>query len=622
MRRKIGIQFIAAVGVITVAAMLVFASILLKAQERQLLGSKITAANQLSETIKKSTRQDMLINRLDNVYLIIKTIGEQPGIERVRIIEKSGQIVYSTRETEIGGKLDLKAEACYVCHATNMPLEQVDVPRRTRVYRDTENRHILGIINPIYNEASCSTSECHYHPPGKRVLGVLDITMSLGDVDKELGEMRRATLGAVLIAVLLISFLIYWFINRKLLLPLREIVYAFKEVAAGKLDTRLEKSQPDEIGQLMDSFNEMARKLSEAQMQISQSDKLASVGRLAAGVAHEINNPLTGVLTYSSFMLKRSDQYPELKEDLEVIVRETKRCREIVKGLLDFSRQSTFKKSDANLNEVMERAIEVVSKQISLKNITVEKSFEENLPIVCIDPNQIQQVVVNLLVNASDAMPGGGVITTSTKSVRVPPRGNAQIRAAFCPEGCQLTDDRTRIRNMPAITVNFKDDLGKGVVHLDPVYGGTNHVFSRDVRPKSILNVNCPKCEASLLKDGGKCPLCSAPLFFVRSHRGSEAYWCTRRGCPYSIWEEVDAGGEREYVEFAVADEGVGMPSDLIKSLFEPFFTTKGTKGTGLGLAVSWGIIRNHGGTIQVESDEGKGSVFTVRLPVEVTDAE
>ncbi len=446
--------------------------------------------------------------------------------------------------------------------------------------------------------------------------------MSLGDVDKELGEMRRATLGAVLIAVLVISFLIYWFINRKLLLPLREIVHAFKEVSGGKLDTRLEKAQPDEIGQLMDSFNDMTRKLAEAQMQVSQSDKLASVGRLAAGVAHEINNPLTGVLTYSSFMLKRADQYPELKEDLDVIVRETKRCREIVKGLLDFSRQSTFKKSDSNLNDVMERAIEVVSKQISLRNVSIERSLSDKLPIICIDPNQIQQVIVNFLVNAADAMASGGTIKVSTVAVRVPPRGNAQIRAAFCPEGCQLTDDRTRIRNMPAVTVNFKDELGRGVIHLDPVYGNTNHVFSRDARLRSLLQIGCPKCEASLIKDGEKCPLCSAPLFYVRSHRGSEAYWCSRRGCPYSIWEEVDAGGEREYVEFFVADEGVGMSPEMLKNLFEPFFTTKGNKGTGLGLAVSWGIIRNHGGTIQVESEEGKGSIFTVRLPVEVTDAE
>jgi signal transduction histidine kinase len=117
-----------------------------------------------------------------------------------------------------------------------------------------------------------------------------------------------------------------------------------------------------------------------------------------------------------------------------------------------------------------------------------------------------------------------------------------------------------------------------------------------------------------------KCPDCGAPLFSIRSHRGSEVRWCTRRGCHYQAWDEIENAGDREYVEIEVRDNGAGMDSQTLSMIFEPFFTTKGTRGTGLGLAVSWGIVRNHGGNISVESEPGKGAVFTVRIPVEVLE--
>ncbi len=138
----------------------------------------------------------------------------------------------------------------------------------------------------------------------------------------------------------------------------------------------------------------MTKNLAEARLQLFQSDKMASLGRLAAGVAHEINNPLTGVLTYSSFLLKRVKNNKELEEDLKVIVRETKRSREIVKSLLDFARQSVPKKHSANINEIINNAIEVVNNQLSLKHIKLEEHLDSSLPKATLDANQIQQVFI------------------------------------------------------------------------------------------------------------------------------------------------------------------------------------------------------------------------------------
>jgi two-component system NtrC family sensor kinase len=243
----------------------------------------------------------------------------------------------------------------------------------------------------------------------------------------------------------------------------------------------------------------MTKKLSEAQRQVYQSQKLAAVGQLAAGVAHEINNPLTGVLSYGSFLLKRVEDKPEFKEDLEVIVRETKRCREIVKGLLDFARQSPPEKHACDTAEIVERAVRIVHAQLAAHGVVLEKNLPTDLPKIQADANQLQQVIVNLLLNANDAIGERG-----------------------------------------------------GIIAL-----ATNVVSSGDT-----------------------------------------------------------SQSRAQQVEIRVSDTGCGIPAADLQRIFDPFFSTKGPKGTGLGLAVAWGIIEKHNGRIEVESEVGKGTTFRVLLPI------
>ncbi|MEK7729058.1 MAG: ATP-binding protein, partial [candidate division KSB1 bacterium] len=253
------------------------------------------------------------------------------------------------------------------------------------------------------------------HDAQQKVLGVLDITMSLAEVE---AGMRASTLRLLLFAlsaIAAISLMIYWLVHVIVLKPLRQIVTATQHVAAGDLTYAIPMHQRDEIGALAQSFNEMTRRLAETQRQLFQSEKLASVGRLAAGVAHEINNPLTGVLTYSSFLLKRAEDKPEIKEDLEVIVRETKRCREIVKGLLDFARQSPAEKNRVAINEVIKRSVQILANQLAKHKIQIEQQLAPDLPELEADANQLQQVLVNLIMNANDALAeNGGTITVSS----------------------------------------------------------------------------------------------------------------------------------------------------------------------------------------------------------------
>lgn len=419
MRIKISYKLIVAVGSVAVVIIGIFAYLILNSHQQQLIAELERNAHQLSETVKSSTKYDMLLNQRESVHRIINTIGMQEGIEKVRIFNKDGVIIFSTDSLDAGKMVDKKGEACYACHATDQPLERVSITERARIFQAASKTRTLGIINPIYNEPSCWQSNCHAHAPDQKVLGVLDVTMSLAEVDRGLKASQIRLLVFAIIAIASISLMIYLLIKRIVLRPVTQIVEATQHVATGDLNHTVTMQKNDEIGDLAKSFNQMTRKLSEVQRQLYQSDKLASVGRLAAGVAHEINNPLTGVLTYSSLLLKHANDYPQLKEDLGVIVRETKRCRDIVKGLLDFARQSQPEKRRSDINEIINHAVRILQNQLSLHHVKLEQNLHPDLPLINADVNQIQQVLVNLLLNAGDAIAekDGGTITLATAPV-------------------------------------------------------------------------------------------------------------------------------------------------------------------------------------------------------------
>ena len=490
---KISHKLIVGVAGVAVVIIGIFAWVILDSQQRLLLADLERAANQLSATIKSSTRDDMMLNRPEDVHRIISTIGAQEGIGKVRIFNKEGRIILSTDESEKGRMVNKKTEACYMCHAADQPLERLAVSQRVRIFGNGKGPKTFGIIDPIYNEPGCWQSSCHAHPQTQKVLGVLDITMSMADVERAEREARARLVTFALIAIAATSLMIYWLVGRIVLQPVRKLAAVTRKVADGDLSQKVEVGTRDEIGKLGESFNEMMQNLADAQRQLLQANKLASVGRLAAGVAHEINNPLTGVLTYSSFLLKRAEKDSEMREDLEVIVRETKRCREIVKGLLDFSRQSVSEKRPTSVNDFVNDACRIVKNPLSMQKAAIVLNLGENLPQVHADPGRMQQVLVNLLVNAGDAMAdAGGTITVTT----------------------DLAQDGVRIR---------------------------------------------------------------------------------------------------------VADTGSGIESADLDKIFEPFFSTQGTRGNGLGVAIVWGIVEEHGGRLTVDSEVGKGATFTILLPLSST---
>jgi len=615
---KISLKLIFGVVLTVLVVIVVFAYFNIQSEKKSLLAEVERHANQLSDHLKSAMEYDMLHNDRERIHSGIRRIGSQESIDRIRIFNKSGEIIYSSEPSDIGKMVDTQAESCYRCHSAGSPLEHLASKARTRIFRPHENSpRLLGIINPIYNAPSCWTAACHAHPESQTVLGVFDVTIPLTEVDRNIRQSQVAVIvlaiSAIIILSLILGLLVRWWIDR----PVQRLLMATREVAGGNLGYRVEVKRDDELGVLAKSFNNMAENLAQARLQLFQSDKLASLGRLAAGVAHEINNPLTAVLTNSSYLLKRMKGQPEVYDDLQVIVTETIRCREIVKGLLDFARQTVPKKRKADVNEIIGRAATVIENQLSMKGVKLMMDLDTELPMVKVDANQIQQVFINLMVNACDASEeNSGTIKVTSSLVNLSPTGVLQIKRALCRKRHDLVDRRVRIDGKPAISMRYRMKKQTGLIHLNPMYGSNEHNLNGLTRFEEGVELLCPDCSTSLIAESETCPKCGAPVYAFEVPLKGLVQGCLRENCGWHRWEQVDSDWNDEFVEIRVIDNGCGIPKEQLPKLFEPFATTKGQKGTGLGLAVTWGIVDNHNGTITVESEVGVGTSFIVRIPV------
>jgi len=427
-----------------------------QAQSEQLL---LRSADRVGDVIERSTRYQMMRNDRTALYEIMKAFGSEPGIRRVRILNKEGRISFSTDTGEVNQVVDKSAEACYACHAQEEPLSKLARPDRARIFTESTGERLLGMIRPIENRPACSEAACHAHPASQRILGVIDANLSLAEVDAQIEEHRRRLAGFTLLAMILASMgsaLFTWIVLHR---PVQELKAGTRRVAGGDLAYRLPVHSEDELGELAASFNKMTEELAAAQAEINEwtrtleqrveqktqelerahnslvgSEKMASIGKLAATVAHEVNNPLFGILTYARLTLRaleKSDlQDPargEMLEHLRIIERESRRCGGIMRNLLTFARQAPARRDSQDLNLLVERALTLMRHQYELQGVELEQCFDPAPCPVSSDAGQIQQAVLAILVNAGEAMPRGGALRVSTGR---DPAGMAETRIA------------------------------------------------------------------------------------------------------------------------------------------------------------------------------------------------
>jgi two-component system NtrC family sensor kinase len=510
------------------AAMFIFTFLVVEHQRDELRMATVEHLSNISEVITKSTRYAMLQNEPEYVKRIIQDVGRQANIAKVRVWSKDGKIIYSSFPPEVGKMLDRNADGCLNCYPHLSPGSVVPTTATARIFFDAEGRRMVGSMEVLHNEPSCYNDACHEHKKSDPVLGVLDIVYSVDEIDKTLTRHSVIIAGFSLVFIVVVSLLVGGFVSRLVYRPLRDLEDGAKRLSSGKLDKLIPVRSKDEFGQVAESFNAMTLALKDSQKELQEwaytleqkveertrqlriaeaetarSEKLASVGLLASGIAHELNNPLTGVLTFSYLLREKMPQGSQEAEDLDLVIRETKRCAAIIRRLLDFAREKKPEMNFSDLNKIVENTIRMVKQPASLSNIDLSADLDDSLAPIWIDANLIEQVILNMLVNAQHSIEGGGSVVVRTRRV-------------------------------------------------------------------------------------------------MRSSNSETGY------------EAVPMA------EIEITDSGCGISEKNLQRIFDPFFTTKEVgKGTGLGLSVSHGIVKAHGGTIEVESKVGKGSAFHVFLPLE-----
>jgi two-component system NtrC family sensor kinase len=433
---RLGLAAKVAVCVIasTAAFFSLFGFINLRSERGHFQGQVEQSANRIADVIVRSTRYQMLKNDTDGLKNIVQELGSDSGIQRIRIVNHAGRIAYSTDTQEMQQPVDL-----------NLLLRDLG---RTRYFTDKQGHRVLSVMREIDNAPECA--HCH-EQKGPRLLGVIDAELSLAQVDRQMSR-HQANLTWFLIGAILFGCLgavgFMWIVVYR---PVKELIDGTHRVAGGDLSYRLPVRSDDELGDLARSFNRMTEEVGGVQAQIEEqvrrktaelervhktllrSEKMASIGKLAATVAHEINNPLFGILTYARLVLREllKHEVPnrdDMAEQLQIIERESKRCGDLVKNLLTFSRQAPSNREPNDLNTVVHRAVLLVKHKLEMQNIELAENFAPALPPVQCDANQIQQVILILLVNASEAMPKGGRVEVTTEFDAASEHGVVRIK--------------------------------------------------------------------------------------------------------------------------------------------------------------------------------------------------
>ena len=421
-----------------------------RSAETQLQATMLQGVDQLSGAIASATWHAMLADNRESAYQVMETIAAKQGIRSVRIYNKEGRVMFSTPPSQTKS-VDKNAEACFLCHASEQPLVRVDTPTRTRVVHRPDGTRTLAMITPIYNEPACSNAACHAHPASQNVLGVLDVALDMRLVDEQVQRIEVRTALFTSLAIVLVGVCAAVFTRRLVTQPLARLADATRHVAEMQLDRPIALGSSEELSELARSFNEMRLRLAEAmaeingftrsledkveerteqlkvaQQKLMQADRLSSLGQLSASVAHEINNPLSGVLNLSMLMQRilKDDGIPkgreaEFRKYLDQVATETARTGRIVSDLLAFSRRSKPHRSDVDLNAVIGTTLSLVSHKLKLMNVEVACALDAALPHLLADGSQLQQVVMNLVLNGAEATrsKGNGRLRVSTRAL-------------------------------------------------------------------------------------------------------------------------------------------------------------------------------------------------------------
>ncbi len=381
----------------------------IRREQVHLLASTRDSAQLLLSTIEKSIFNSMRLGNTEEVQSILELVGRSPRLANVRIFHPDGTILKSARPEEIGSKVNPQDLALFLSKQTE------------RTFR-ADGDEVMAIVKPIVSDERCYLC----HGIGRRVIGVLNLNYSLAYTSQRLRESSQLFMLSTLTIVALLSVGISLILIRFVKRPIGEMAEQMEKVEGGDLSVRLEPRFPDEIGSLMHSFNSMVDNLDKARHELQQchfqqmerADRLASVGEMATGIAHEIKNPLAGISGAISVLASDFPEEDPRREVIGEVLEQIKRLDKTSTDLLHFGRPGTPEFAWADINELTNKTLFFVSQHPEARNVHRVKELTRDLPPVWVDEKQVQQVLLNVSINALQEMGAGGTLTVQTELVR------------------------------------------------------------------------------------------------------------------------------------------------------------------------------------------------------------
>jgi two-component system NtrC family sensor kinase len=505
LRHRLSTKIVGVTLVLALAAL-----VMLWAAERwmsaQLRAEVARSSALVGDVLEASCRDAMMAATPHHAHDALERASALGSVERIRLMDAHGRVAFSTDAIERGTTVSKDANSCRACHAGRaQPVSRALPDERAWTEPGDHGGSLFVMVTPVYSDRSCATAGCHVHPPGRQVLGLLEVGVSLDRVEAGVLAFRRNAAPLIAAAIVGVALLLYLFARAEVLAPVALLLEGTRRVARDELDVEIRFTSKGEMGQLAASFNDMTRSLRSleealngllfglekeveartaelraAQDQLVRTEKLSSLGKLSASIAHEINNPLAGILTFAKLISRTLAEGPPddarravLQKNLGLVEREAQRCSAIVRNLLDFARERPIAPKPMDCNAAVEEALSLIANQVVIQETALVKDLSP-LPPVLADFGQLRQAFVNVAMNACEAMGKGGRLLVGTR-VR-----DAWAEIVFADSGPGIPEERLRHIFDPFFTTKEKGTgLGLSVVYgIIERHGGSVKVDS------------------------------------------------------------------------------------------------------------------------------------------------
>jgi len=718
-------------------------------QKKKLMSHIITDTDRLTETIKLGTHYAMTLNSRDDINQIINNIGKQQGIESIHIYNKAGEIKFSNIKSKINKRTNIKAEACNICHKTSPPLTRIDLSQKIRIFQSPKGYRLLGIISPIYNEKGCSTDECHIHPENKVILGALDVVVSLEAGDKEITGDKKAVIGLATIVFLVISSILFIFVQRTINLPIQKLIHGTALISDGKYESKVDVSQNDELGKLAQAINHMCSHINIQQSKLNaQRDEYMTLFDFAPCLI-TVQDKNYKLLRYNRRFEERFHPEPGTHcfEAYKGFDNKCKNCpveKTFKDGKTHYGEESgigkdgtmnhwffitsPLKNTKGDIVSAIEMSLDITPRrQLEKKLEASEKKYQSifnNIPnpVFVLDENTLELLDCNQSVKSVYGFSKNEIIKKSflkffmdeekktmdkliksssiLNQIKQVTQNNKIIYVDIWISPSEYNDNKVLLVTTSDITKRLETEqeliqagklatlgeMSTGIAHelnqplsviktaSDFILKKTNQnaIIDKSIQHKLLSKINSNVDRASKIiehmrnfarKSDINFEKMSVNEILKRAYaifsqqlkvRGIEVVWDLTEDLPFitadpSRIEQVfinllvnarDAIEEKSkknasridnekifittgmsktrYIVVKVKDTGIGIEEETKEKLFEPFFTTKEVgKGTGLGLSISYGIIKECKGDIKAVSNENcDGTTFIIKFPI------